>query len=257
MQRHTAVVTAAAVAVLAAGCGKRAAGNADGELRVAAAANLTTVMKEVVPRFERATGNKVTLSEGSSGKLASQISEGAPFDIFLAANVGFIDEVIASGDCLADSKRVYASGRVTVWSGPDDDPPIPDTIAGLADPRYTRIAIASPDHAPYGRAAKQALERAGIWEQVKPRIIYGSNIVATIQYIENGNAEIGIIADSIARGVAGRKLSIPASSHDPIDQALAVCKGGGNLDGGRAFAEFLRAPEIRQIFADHGFSVPE
>src|SRR5262249_50715986 len=156
----------------------------------------------------------------SSGKLAAQIKEGAPFDVFLSANVAYVDDLIAEKSCAADTRALYGRGRVAMWSGPDSIPAPPSQVAGLTDPRYARIAIANPEHAPYGAAAKQALVNVGIWEQVAPRVVYGSNIKETMQFAETGNAEVALIALALVIQDQGKYELIPEELHQPIDQAL-------------------------------------
>lgn len=236
------------------GCGK---GKSDpGDVRVAGASDLVLVMEALIPMFEKASGKKVTFIPGSSGKLAAQLREGAPFDVFLSANVKFVDDVIAEGACDASTKAMYARGRVVIWVGPDAAVKAPADLAGLSAQEFKRIAIANPDHAPYGAAAKQALEAAGVWDSVKPRVVYGSNIKDTMQFVETGNAEVGIIALSLAKKSPGQFSEIPAELHAPIDQALVVCKNGKAQAGGREFAEFLRSAEVIKVMTEYGFVLP-
>ena len=228
----------------------------DTPVRIAGAANLVKVMEEIVPRFEKANGVKVDFIPGSSGKLAAQIKEGAPFDLFLAANVKFIDDVTGSGECLADSKKVYARGHVVVWSkeGAKDEPPA--KLEGLADKKYETIAIAQPDQAPYGAAAKAALEKLGVWKKIEKRVIYGTNIEDTMKLAQTGNAEVALIALSQVIKDKGKYVEVPADLHEPLDQALAVCKNGKQQALGTRFAEFMATPEIQELMKSYGYTIP-
>jgi molybdate transport system substrate-binding protein len=227
-------------------------------LKVAAASDLAIAFKDVGAAFEAKTGKKVVFSFGSTGLLARQIAEGAPFDVFAAANVSFADDVVKRGSCLADSKALYARGRIVLWARQGGH--APKRLEDLKDPRYAKIAIANPEHAPYGRAAKQALIKAGVWDEVSSRIVYGENIQQTLQYAQSGNAEAAIIALSLAISAGGTSADIDDGLHDPIDQALVVCKGGGGkadrIEAARSFASFVNSDEGRRIMRRHGFRLP-
>lgn len=225
-------------------------------LRIAGAANLAKVMEEIVPRFEKEHGAQVDFIPGSSGKLAAQLKEGAPFDLFMAANVKFVDEATASGECLGDSKKIYARGHVVMWSkeGAKDAPP--DKLDGLADEKYETIAVAQPDQAPYGAAAKAALEKLGVWKKIEKRIIYGTNIEDTMKLAESGNAEVALIALSQVIKAKGTYVPIPDELHDPLDQALAVCKNGKQQALAGKFVEFMATPEVKDLMKSYGYTIP-
>lgn len=234
-----------------------AAKPADGApLRIAGAANLVKAMEEIVPRFEKETGGKVDFIPGSSGKLAAQLKEGAPFDLFMSANVKFVDQATGSGECLADSKKVYARGHLVMWSkgGAEHEPPA--KLDGLADAKYETIALAQPDQAPYGAAAKAALEKLGTWKTVEKRVIYGTNIEDTMKLVESGNAEVGLLALSQVIKAKGKYVEVPADLHQPLDQALAVCKNGKQEAQAGKFVEFLARPEIQELLKSHGYTIP-
>jgi molybdate transport system substrate-binding protein len=225
-------------------------------LRVAGASDLVAVMAEIEPRFEEASGAKVDFIPGSSGKLAAQIREGAPFDVYMSANAKFVDDVVASGECLAETKRLYARGRLVMWvpEGAKEGPPA--TLAGLADGKYETIAIAQPDHAPYGAAAKEALEKTDVWKKIEKRVVYGSNIKDTMQMVETRNADIGMIALSLAIKAKGKYVEVPADLHGPIDQGLAVCKNGKQQELGKKFVQFIFSPEIGELMTSYGLPPP-
>jgi molybdate transport system substrate-binding protein len=225
-------------------------------LRVAGAANLAKVMEEIVPRFEKESGAKVDFIPGSSGKIAAQIKEGAPFDLFMAANVKFADEAIASGECLSDSKRIYARGRVVMWTKDEAAGALPANLDGLVEGKYETIALAQPDQAPYGAAAKAALEKLGVWSKIEKRLIYGTNIEDTMKMAETGSAEVALIALSQAIKSKGKYVEIPEELHPPLDQALAVCKNGKQQALGVRFAEFIATPEIQELMKSYGYTIP-
>jgi molybdate transport system substrate-binding protein len=230
---------------------------ADGApLRIAGAANLVKAMEEIVPLFEKETGAKVDFIPGSSGKLAAQLKEGAPFDLFLSANVKFVDEATGSGECLADSKKLYARGHLVVWSkdGAEHEPPA--KLDGLADKKYETIALAQPDQAPYGAAAKAALEKLGTWKTIEKRVIYGTNIEDTMKLVESGNAEVGLLALSQVIKAKGKYVAFPDDLHQPLDQALAVCKNGKQQALAGKFVEFLAKPATQELLKSYGYTIP-
>jgi molybdate transport system substrate-binding protein len=237
----------------AAGC-HRAAPAAP--VRVAAAADLSLAFEETGRRFTRQTGRRVVFSFGSTGTLARQIREGAPFDVFAAANVSFVDEVVAAGVCDGSTRRPYARGRIAVWTKRGGITP-PASLADLAHPRFRRLAIANPAHAPYGLAARQALTRVGLWGAVEPRLVLGENVRQTLQYAQTGNVDAAVVARSLV--VNDREnpwFVVDEALHSPIVQALAVCVRGADREGGGEFARFVNADEGRAVMRRHGFLLP-
>jgi molybdate transport system substrate-binding protein len=231
-------------------------------LKVAAASDLAFAFKDVGAAFEQATGTPVTFSFGSTGLLARQIAEGAPFDVFAAANVSFADEVVKQGACFADSKAIYGRGRIALWSR--RGAPLPATLEALRDPTYVKIAIANPEHAPYGKAAKQALIKAGVWDAIQDRLVYGENIQQTLQFAQSGNADVAVVALALAlvsSGAAeGSFTAIDPALHEPLDQALVVCKGEGGKarrePTARQFTAFVNSDTGRAIMKRYGFLLP-
>jgi molybdate transport system substrate-binding protein len=243
-----------AALVLFAGCGKQEAPAAD-TIKVAGAADLAFAFKEIGAAFEAKTGKQVTFTFGSTGQLAKQISEGAPYDVFAAANVSFVDEVVKAGACDETTKAMYARGRIVVWTKKSTG--AVTKLEDLTDPRFVKIAIANPEHAPYGKAAQQALESVGIWDQIKPKIVFGENVQQTLQFAQTGNTEASIAALSLATVTEdGAYLVIDEKLHKPIDQALVVCKRGGNTLVAKQFAAFVSSPEGRAIMKKFGFLLP-
>lgn len=225
------------------------------EITVAAASDLTNAFNELGREFEATNKIKVVFVYGSTGLLTRQIENGAPMDIFAAANVSYIDQLAQEGLIVPDTKQIYARGRITLWTTADSPLKI-ETVADLARPEVKRIAIANPDHAPYGLAAQQALQRAGIWDAVKPKLVYGDNIRQTLQYGETGNVDVAIVALSLSQQSKGRWVLLPDQLHDPIDQALAVIKTTHNEAAARAFANFVSGPRGREILEKYGFAFP-
>lgn len=259
--RRPALAAAGALAALAAlafvlavvaGAGCRR-GNARGTVKVAAASDLARAFEELGPVFTRATGYEVVFTFGSSGLLAKQLGEGGPWDLFAAANAAYVDQVVAAGACDGATRALYARGRIVVWSR---DGKV-DSLAALADPRWRKIAIANPEHAPYGKAAKQALERTGTWDAVRGRLVYGENIRQTMQWAQDGSADVAITALSLATvTTGGHTLAIDQALYEPLDQQLVVCGRGPGAEGARAFAAFVNGPEGRAVMRRYGFLRP-
>lgn len=226
-----------------------------GSVKVAAAADLAFAFEEVGAAFATKTGTKPTFSFGSTGLLARQIQEGAPFDVFAAANVSFADTVIGAHACDASTKALYARGRIVLWGR--EGVPVPETLSSLADARFVKIALANPEHAPYGRAAREAMERAGVWETVKGKAVYGENVQQTLKFAQTGNADVAFVALSLATVTKGGSyVAVDESLHAPIDQALVVCKNGKNAEAGKAFTEFVGSSDGRAIMKRYGFLLP-
>jgi molybdate transport system substrate-binding protein len=226
---------------------------ASGELTVAAASDLTPAFEEIGRAFESNYKTKVVFVFGSTGMLTRQIENDAPIDLFAAASISYIDELDQKGVIIPDSKAAYARGRITLWT-PAESTLRLEGIKDLARPEVMRIAIANPDHAPYGLAAKQALESAGIWELVKPKLVYGDNIRQTLQYAQTGNVDVAIVALSLSIQSHGRWSLIPEELHKPLDQGLAIMKSTKKEQSARAFAAFLTGPEGRAIMQKYGFT---
>jgi molybdate transport system substrate-binding protein len=230
---------------------KSPATSAGGELTIAAASDLTPAFEEIGREFESAHKTKVVFVFGSTGLLTRQIENGAPMDLFAAANVSYIDELEGKGLIIPDSKAVYARGRITLWT-PEDSNLRLQGIADLTRPEVQRIAIANPDHAPYGLAAKQALENAGIWDRVKPKLVYADNIRQTLQFAETGNVEVAIVALSLSVQSKGRWSLIPEELHQPIDQALGIMKSTKNEAAAREFVAFVKGSQGQTILKKYG-----
>jgi molybdate transport system substrate-binding protein len=226
------------------------------ELTVAAASDLTPAFEQIGRAFESTYKTRVVFVFGSTGMLTQQLENGAPMDLFAAANISYINELDQKGLILPGSKTIYARGRITLWTPSDSNLRL-EGIKDLARPEVTRVAIANPDHAPYGLAAKQALESAGIWQAVQPKLVYGDNIRQTLQFAETGNVEVSIVALSLSKQSHGHWSLIPEELHQPLDQGLAIMKSTKKEQAARAFAEFVAGPQGHAILEEYGFTFPK
>jgi molybdate transport system substrate-binding protein len=241
------------ILVLVAACSNKPSGRT---VRIAAAADLARAFEEVGKTFQKKTGIAPQFQFGSSGLLAKQIEQGAPFYLFAAANRGYVDQVIKAGRCDDKSARSYARGQIVVWCPSSVAAPV--KLEDLADPKYKKIAIANPEHAPYGKAAQQALDKAGIWSQVQSKMVIAENVQATMQYARTGNVDCSIVALSLAVvSDGGSFLKIDEAMHEPLDQAMVVCGNGSEADAAHRFEDFLSSPDGREIMTRYGFSLPD
>ena len=229
---------------------------------VAAAADLQFAIEEIAEAFTAETGMRVRLSLGSTGNFARQIREGAPFEIFMAADEQFISDLHADG-FTRDAGDLYAIGRLVIMapqgSTLEPDAALDNLADMLAAGQVTRFAIANPEHAPYGMRAREALITRGLWDDLQPVMVLGENVAQAAQFALSGNAEGGIIAWSLALApqVArqGRFELIPEDWHDPLRQRMALLTGAGPV--AEAFYAFIQQPEAREIMARFGFILPE
>jgi molybdate transport system substrate-binding protein len=229
-------------------------------VRIAAAADLKFAMDELSVKFESKTGIKVDVASGSSGNFFSQIQNGAPFDLFFSADIEYPRKLAAAGFAEPETLQKYALGRIVIWAPTGTKLDV--TKQGwnaLLDASATKIAIANPEHAPYGRAAVAALKKAGIYDQVKTKLVYGENISQAAQFVQSGNAQAGIIALSLAISSGmkeGRTWRIPEEMYPPLEQGAVVLKSAKNKDAARAFLDFVKSPPGREILEKHGFAIP-
>lgn len=241
---------------LVAGCRVSSSAGAQSPLTVSAASDLTLAFREVGERFEGKTGIPVVFNFGSTGQLAQQIERGAPVDVFAAANAVYVEELEHLGLIIPETRSLYARGRITLWTRADV-PVRVERVQDLARPEIRRVAIANPDHAPYGIAARQALQSAGLWDAVRPKLVLAENVSQTLQYADTGNVDVAITALSLSIGTDGRWELVPEDLHAPIDQALAVVNATRREREARLFAAFVSGPEGRPIMRRYGFTLPE
>ena len=231
------------------------------EIRVAAAADLRFALSELAGQYEKQAETKVNVTYGSSGNFSAQIQNGAPFDLFFSADLEYLRKLEAAGLAESGTLFEYARGRIVIWTR--RDAPIDVATQGwdaLLSSTVEKIAIASPAHAPYGQAAVAALKNAGIFDQVKSKLVYGENISQAAQFVQSGNAQAGIVALSLALSPAmkdGKRWEIPADMHPPIAQGAILLKRARNKAQARAFLEFVRSAEARATFERFGFMTPE
>jgi len=229
-------------------------------LRIAAASDLQFALTDLAPQYEKQSGAKLDITYGSSGNFFAQIQNGAPFDLFFSADVSYPQKLIEAGFAEPDSRYTYAFGRIVLWV-PSDLPINPAQMRWktLLDARIQRIAIANPEHAPYGRAAIAALQKAGLYEQVKSKLVYGENISQAAQFVQSGSAQAGILAMSLTFTPAmksGKTWEIPRDSYPPLEQAVVLLKTSPNKPAARAFLAFLRTDPARATLARYGFTLP-
>ncbi len=228
---------------------------------LAAASDLKFAVEEVAARFEKDTGHKLRLVFGSSGNFYSQILQGAPFQMFMSADEDFVFRLHDAGKTV-DRGRLYAVGRIGIvvphGSPLKADGELRDLAAALNDGRLRRFAIASPDHAPYGMRAREALQHAGLWEAIQPRLVFGENISQTAQFATSGSTQGGIIALSLALAPQVARLGdfalIPASWHQPLRQRMVLTKDAPPAL--RTFYDYLSTPPAQQIMTRYGFEMP-
>jgi molybdate transport system substrate-binding protein len=228
---------------------------------VAAASDLQFALTDIAAAFRDATGYEVRLSFGSSGNFRRQIADGAPFELFLSADASYVDSLAQEGRTI-DAGLVYAIGRLALFaprgSPVTADPQLRDIARAVADGRLRKLAIANPEHAPYGRAARQALAHYGLWDAIVPHLVLGESVSQAAQFAASGAAQAGIVAYSLARSPAmadrGTFALLPASAHDPLIQKMVRLKRAGAT--AHAFYEFLRQPASRAIFERYGFEPP-
>ncbi len=221
-------------------------------MTVAAASDFLPVEQELSTRFGKVCECKLIFVNGSSGMLAQQIRNGAPFDVYLSANEQYVKDMEASGHLLKASGRVYAIGRLGLWSKNRSRRRLED----LPGASVTHVAIANPVHAPYGVAARQMLQRLKLWATMAPRIVYAENVRQALQFAESGNAEAAIVAWSLVHNRGG--VLLPAELHDPIRQAGAVVRSSHQPALARRLLDFLTSPDGARLLERFGFfAAPE
>jgi len=228
---------------------------------IAAASDLQFALTEIAVGFTRDTGREVKLTFGSSGNFRRQIAGGAPFEMFLSADEAYVAALAKDGRTEDEGIR-YATGRIVLFAATGSklrpDAGMTDLKAAVADGRVKHFAIANPEHAPYGRAAQQALQAAGLWDALVPRLVLGENVSQAAQFATTGGAQGGIVAYSLVRSPAladkGAYVLLPAASHAPLHQRMVLVKGAGAA--AREFYRYLQAPAARAVLARFGFALP-
>jgi len=225
------------------------------EVTVAAAANLAAVFQALGPRFEAATGVHPVFSFASTAQLAQQIESAAPYDVYAAADTEHVAQLEKKGLLVPGSRVVFATGILALWIPPGSAAKV-DSLEGLVRPAVKVISLARPELAPYGLAAKETLQKLGIWDRVQPRIVYADNINMAKQYGSSGNADAVFTAYSLVLKEAGKVIKVDEKLHSPIEQALGIVAASKHRDTAQQFVDFLLKGQGRNILADSGYRVP-
>src|SRR5262245_52159301 len=228
-------------------------------LRVAAASDLQAALPAIVTQFEKDTGHTVALTFGSSGNFFTQLQNGAPFDVFLSADIDYPRQLERDGQAEKGSLYEYATGRIVLWTRNESPIDLTRGLVVLTDPAVRTIAIANPEHAPYGRAAVAAMQHEAVYGRVKAKVVRGENISQAAQFVQSGNADVGIVALSLALSPAlkssGRFIEIPESFYPPIEQAAVVVAASRQKAVAQQFVQFLKQPASVRTLQSSGFVV--
>jgi len=253
----------AVLALLATGCAGPASSapepTAGSVVRVAAASDLRFALEEVADLVASEHPDvEIAVTYGSSGQFAQQIGNGAPFDLFLSADLAYPEQLVEEGLAEAGDVFSYGVGRLVLWAGEESPVDPSDGLAALAEPAVRTAAIANPEHAPYGRAAVEALREAGVWEAVEPKLVLGENVAQAADFVRSGNADVGVVALSLAlapaSGADGRWVEVPIELFSPLEQGGVVLAGARDPAAARAVRDVLLAEEGRAVLASYGFS---
>jgi len=228
------------------------------KINIAAAADLKFAMDEIVAKFREVNAkDDVDVIYGSSGKFYTQVQQGAPYDLYFSADIAFPRELARSGFSFSEVIP-YAFGRIVLWSATMEANKM--SLESLTSSKISHIAIANPKHAPYGKRAEEALRASRLWERVEPKLVYGENIAHTAQFVQTGNAQVGIIALSLALNPAlankGGYWLIPDTLHAPLEQAFIITKRAQGNDLAKKFADYMRSSATRTIMTKYGFVLP-
>lgn len=230
------------------------------EISVAAASDLNFALPDIAAKYQQQTGTTLKISFGSSGNFLTQIQNGAPFDLFFSADVDFPRQLEAAGLAEPGTVYLYAVGKIVLWVPTESKLDLSRGMNVLLDPSIKKIAIANPKHAPYGRAAEAALRKWGIYDRVQAELVLGENISQTAQFVETGNADIGILALSLATSPTmqsrGRFAKVPGDLYSPLQQATVVVKNSKQKSAALKFLEYLKGAEAQGVLERYGFKKP-
>jgi molybdate transport system substrate-binding protein len=231
------------------------------EITVAAAADLQFAFQDVTARFQKDTGKTVKLIFGSSGNFFTQIQNGAPFDLFFSADIDYPKKLEAAGLAETGTLYEYATGKIVLWVPKESKLDLSRGLKVLLDPGIKKIAVANPEHAPYGRAAVAALRHEGIYDKVSDKFVLGENISQTASFVVSGSADIGIVALSLAIAPAmkekGRYMEIPGDEYPTIEQAAIILKSSKEKDTAHQFLNYLKTQPMRELLKSYGFAVSD
>jgi len=248
-------------ALLAFAAGEDTKESAPAKLSIAAAADLKFALDDLVTEFNgKYPATKVNVTYGSSGNFFAQIQSGAPFDIFFSADIAYPRKLAEKG-LGADDVFLYAIGRIVIWVSKDSPVAVDKLgIKALLEPSVRKIAVANPEHAPYGRAAVAAMKALSVYDQVASRLVYGENIAQTAQFVQSGAADVGILALALAVAPqirdAGRFWQVPLDAYPRMEQGGIILKSSRNLEAARAFREFVLGGHGREVLEHYGFYLP-
>ena len=221
------------------------------EVKVAVAANFTEAVKEIGALYEKASGHKAVFSFGPTGGLYNQIAQAAPFEVLLSADEGTPAKAIKEGHAVGGTAFTYATGKLVLYSKTDG---VALGEAALKEGKFTKIAIANPKTAPYGTAAVEVMQKLGVYDALKDKIVEGNNIAQAYQFVETGNAEVGFVAFAqVALKSGGSRWVVPATLHKTIAQDAVLLKTGAGNEAAKAFLEFLKGPEARKVIEKYGY----
>ena len=230
------------------------------EIKVAAAADLQFALQDIAARFEKESGKTVRLSFGSSGNFFAQLQNGAPFDIFFSANLDYPRKLDTAGLVEPGSYYEYATGKIVVWVPADSKLDVNTGVRSLLNPVVKKIAIANPQHAPYGQAAVAALKKEGVYDKISEKLVLGENISQTASFVASGAADVGIVALSLALGPnmkdKGRFKEVSSDDYAPIEQACVILKSSHAKGASQEFLQFVRRSETQEMLRAYGFGVP-
>ena len=230
-------------------------------ITVAAAADLQFAMQDITAGFQKQTGKQVKVIYGSSGNFFQQIQNGAPFDMFFSANLDYPKQLETSGLTAPGSYYQYAKGKIVVWLPNDSKININSGLKSFLDPAVKKVAVANPQHAPYGQAAVAAMQSEGIYDKVKDKIVTGENISQTASYVISGAADAGVIALSLALSPnmkeKGRYIEIPTAEYPPIEQACVILNSSKEKETANQFLSYLKTKAVADTLQLYGFDVPK
>ncbi len=242
------ILLLALISLVLAGCGGQPKND---PLLISAAANLQPVLTALTPALQEAAGMDVVFNYGSSGRLAQQIEQGAPVDLFLSANGDYVEELLPAGSLNANSITPFARGRLVIWTR-DDHLPLA-SLQDLTRPEIQRIAMPNPDYAPYGAAARQALQAAGLWETVQPKLVFGENVTQSYQFAQAGDVETAFVSASQVISEKGRWIAVPPGLYPPLEQTAAVAARASRPDAAHAVIQFLLSPAAQDTLRQFGY----
>jgi molybdate transport system substrate-binding protein len=228
-------------------------------IRVAAAADLQFAMQDVAGGFQKETGKGVELVFGSSGNFFQQLQNGAPFDMFFSANLDYPKKLEAAGMTEPGSYYEYARGRIVIWVPKDSKLDLSSGLQVLLSPSINKIAVANPQHAPYGQAAVAAMKKESVYDRVRDKFVLGENISQTASFVISGSADVGIVALSLALSPnmknQGRYAEIPPTEYPPIEQACVILSSSKNKETARQFLSFIKTSAVADTLTRYGFDV--